>query len=159
MGVYPNSLAITMAGGKAPRYVWAVQDVGPTGVDVGLAGQMRFASGAVAQIYTGFRAPFVQGAQYVGNDGMIRTDVCWIPGMNTRSEPGSDTVIEISDRDGKQETIVVPASNPWQKEVEAMEACVIDGAAPVVPLSLSREFLKTALALYESARTGKAVEL
>jgi xylose dehydrogenase (NAD/NADP) len=159
VGVYTNSLAITMAGGKAPQTVWAVQDVGPTGVDVGLAGQMRFASGAVAQIYSGFRAPFVQGAQYVGNNGVIRTEVCWIPGMNTRSEPGSDTVIEISDRDGNQETIVVPASNPWQKEVEAMEACVIDGAAPVVPLSLSREFLKTALALYESARSGKAVEL
>jgi xylose dehydrogenase (NAD/NADP) len=152
VGVYTNSLAITMAGGKAPQTVWAVQDVG-------LAGQMRFASGAVAQIYSGFRAPFVQGAQYVGNNGVIRTEVCWIPGMNTRSEPGSDTVIEISDRDGNQETIVVPASNPWQKEVEAMEACVIDGAAPVVPLSLSREFLKTALALYESARSGKAVEL
>ncbi|MFN8565049.1 MAG: hypothetical protein U0703_26260, partial [Anaerolineae bacterium] len=78
---------------------------------------------------------------------------------NTRSEPGSETIIEVSDRDGNVEKIVVPASNPWQQEVEAMEACVIDGAAPVVPLSLSREFLKTALALQESARTGKAIEL
>ncbi|MFN8451522.1 MAG: hypothetical protein U0521_23785 [Anaerolineae bacterium] len=148
-----------MTGGHAPQQVWAVQDVGPTGVDVGLAGQMRFASGAVAQIYSGFRAPFVQGAQFVGNDGTIRIAVTWIPGMNTRSEPGSETIIEVSDRDGNVEKIVVPASNPWQQEVEAMEACVIDGAAPVVPLSLSREFLKTALALQESARTGKAIEL
>ena len=30
----------------------------------------------------------------------------------------------------------VPALNPWQEEVEAMEACVLDGAEPVVPLSL-----------------------
>jgi predicted dehydrogenase len=159
VGVYPNSLAITMAGGRAPQRVWAVQDVGPTGVDVGLAGQMRFANGTVAQIYAGFRAPFVQGAQFVGNDGVIRIDVSWIPGMNSRSEPGSDTIIEVSDRAGILEKVVVPASNPWQKEVEAMEACVIDGAAPVVPLSLSREFLKSALALYESARTGNVVEL
>ncbi len=139
--------------------VWAVQDVGESGVDVGLTCQMRFTSGTMAQIYCGFRAPFVQGAQFVGSDGVIRIQSSWIPGMSGRSEPGSDTLIELTDRAGHEEKIVIPASNPWQKEVEAMEACVIDGAKPVVPLSLSREFLKSALALYESARTGKLVEL
>jgi hypothetical protein len=40
-----------------------------------------------------------------------------------------------------------------------MEACVLDGATPNVPLSLSRDFLRCALALYESARTGRVVKL
>jgi predicted dehydrogenase len=79
--------------------------------------------------------------------------------MNGRSEHGPDSIIRLTDRDGREEQIVVPAANPWQKEVEAMEACVLDGSAPVVPLSLSREFLKSALALRESARTGRVVEL
>jgi xylose dehydrogenase (NAD/NADP) len=159
VGVYPNSLAITMAGGRAPRQVWAVQDIGETGVDVGLAGQMHFANGTIAQIYCGLRAPFVQDAQFVGSDGMIHIREPWIPGMSGRSQPGSDSIIELTDRAGHEEKIVVPASNPWQKEVEAMEACVIDGAGPIVPLSLSREFLKTARALHESARSGMLVEL
>lgn len=159
VGVYPNSLVISLAGGRAPERVWATQDIGETAVDVGLAAQMQFADGAVAQIYSGFRSPFVEGAQIIGTDGVIRLTKTWIPGMNTRSEHGPDTTIEMTDRDGNTETSTVPAANPWQEEVEAMEACVLDGAQPVVPLSLSREFLKSALALRESARTGKVVEL
>lgn len=159
VGVYPGSLVLSLAGGRSPERVWATQDVGESGVDVGLAAQMQFANGAVAQIYSGFRSPFVEGVQIIGSDGVIRVSKAWIPGMNTRSEHGPNTTIEFSDRDGKTETITVPASNPWQAEVEAMEACVLDGAEPVVPLSQSREFLRTALALHESARTGKAVEL
>lgn len=159
VGVYPNSLAITLAGGKAPEQVWATRDTGETGVDVSLTAQMHFAGGTTAQIYSGFRSPFVEGALLVGSDGMIRLPKTWIPGMNSRSEHGADSAIELTDRDGNTERIVVPASNPWQKEVEAMEACVIDGAEPVVTLSMSREFLKSAKALQESARTGQVVKL
>src|SRR5260221_2731948 len=86
VGVYPNSLAITMAGGRAPKRVWATQDVGETGVDVGLAAQLEFDNGAVAHIYSGFLSPFVEGAQFIGTDGMIRISKAWIPGMNGRSQ-------------------------------------------------------------------------
>ncbi len=159
VGVYPNSLVITMAGGRAPTRVWATQVIGETRVDVGLAGQLYFATGATAQIYSGFRSPFVEGAQFVGSEGVIRIDKAWIPGMNGRSEHGPDSIIRVTALDGRAEEIVVPAANPWQREVEAMEACVLDGAAPVVSLSLSREFLKSALALRESAHTGRIIEL
>ncbi len=159
VGVYPNSLVITMTGGRAPERVWAAQDTGETGVDVSLAAQLHFAGGAVAQIYSGLRSPFVEGAQFIGSNGMIRLEKSWIPGMDSRSAHGVDTVIELTDRDNSTEKITVPAANPWQKEIEAMEACVLDGAEPVVPLSASREFLKSALALRESARSGKIVEL
>ena len=159
VGVYPNSLSIMVTGGRAPQQVWAAQDVGETGVDVGMSAQLQFANGTVAQIYAGFRAPSVHGAQFIGTDGMIRVQSPWFAGMRGRTALGDDTVIEITNRDGTEEKIAVPASNPWQMEVEAMEACVLDGAPPVVPLSLSREFLKSALAEYESARTGKPVEI
>ncbi len=159
VGVYPNSLSISVTGGRAPQQIWAIQDVGETGVDVGMSAQLRFADGTVAQIYSGFRAPSVHGAQYIGTDGMIQTSAPWFPGMNGRTELGDDTVIIVTNRDGAEEQIVVPASNPWQMEVEAMEACVLDGASPVVPLSLSREFLKSALAVYQSARTGTLINI
>jgi D-xylose 1-dehydrogenase (NADP+, D-xylono-1,5-lactone-forming) len=159
IGVYPNSLSITVTGGRAPQQVWAVQEVGETGVDVGMSAQLRFANGTIAQIFASFRAPSLHGAQYIGTDGIIQTTEPWFPGMYNRTTLGKDTVIQITNRDGTQENITVPACNPWQMEVEAMEACVIDGSAPVIPLSLSREFLKSALAVYESARSGKPVNI
>ena len=159
VGVYPNSLSIMVTGGRAPQEVWAVQEIGESGVDVSMSAQLRFADDVVAQIYSGFRAPLVQGAQYIGTEGMIRTSAPWFPGMQGRTAFGADPVIQITNRDGSEENIALPATNPWQMEVEAMEACLLDGAAPVVPLSLSREFLRSALAVYESARTNKPVAL
>lgn len=40
-----------------------------------------------------------------------------------------------------------------------MEKCILDGAAPIVPLSLSRHFLRSALAIHEAAQTGQVVKL
>ena len=54
-------------------------------------------------------------------------------------------------------TIVIPAANQYQMEVDALAACILDGAQPVVPLSDSREFLITDLALYESANAERPV--
>jgi predicted dehydrogenase len=136
-----------------------MQDIGESGVAVGRAGPRRFAGGATAQIYSGLRAPFVQGAPIIGSAGLIGSDVGWIPGMNRRREPGPAAVSEFSDRAGRVERSPVPASNPWQQEVAAMAACVLDGAAPVVALRQSRAFLKSSLALRESARPGKLVAL
>ena len=64
-----------------------------------------------------------------------------------------------STHDGKREEIVTPAVSPYICEVQAMEACVLDGAEPVVPLSLSQQFLLSALGQYESARTGEVVTI
>jgi hypothetical protein len=59
----------------------------------------------------------------------------------------------------EEKDVTVITANPFLCEVEAMEACVLDGAIPNVPLSLSRDFLRCALALFESARTGQVVRL
>ncbi len=159
IGVYPNSFVISMTGGKAPERVWAAREIGETGVDVMLSAQMSFAGGTVAQIFSGLRTPFVEGALLVGSEGLIRLPKAWIPGMNGRSDNGPDSTIELTERDGNTKHIAVAASNPWQAEVAAMEACVIDGAKPIVPLTLSREFLKSSLALLESARTGRPLNV
>ncbi len=61
--------------------------------------------------------------------------------------------------DRNREVIRIPAVDAYEAEVKAMEACILDGANPVVPLDLSRSFLKSVLALYQSARTGQLVAL
>ncbi|HXV42765.1 MAG TPA: Gfo/Idh/MocA family oxidoreductase [Anaerolineae bacterium] len=154
VGVYPNSLAIVMAGAGAPVGIWASQIKGETGVDVSLIGQMKFANGVIAQISCGFRTPFREGVHIVGDKGIIQIIEPWKPGLQ-----GKESQFVFIGRDDARETLVVPAVNPYSAEVAAMEACILGGAEPVVPLSLSRDFLRSVLALYESAETGRMVTL
>jgi predicted dehydrogenase len=154
VGVYPNSMAIVMTGGAAPQAVWAHQLVGESGVDVGVRAQLRFANDAIAQISSGFRTPFRQGATFIGDRGVIHAPDPWKPGAT-----GSESQIIITDLAGQKEARTFPAIDPYLCEVQAMEACVLDDAQPVVPLSESREFLRSILAIYRSAESGQVVEL
>lgn len=154
VGVYPNSLAIVMTQAGAPVEVWASQIKGETGVDVSMVGQMKFANGVVAQISSGFRCPFRQGAHIVSSEGLVKISEPWKPHSS-----GQGSQIFFSTKDDVEETMTIPHSDPYQHEVEAMEACILDGAEPVVPLSLSRDFLRSVLALYESAESGQPVTL
>jgi predicted dehydrogenase len=154
VGVYPNSLAIVLVGAGAPVEVWASQIIGETGVDVSLMGQMEFANGVIAQISCGFRTPFREGVHIIGDKGIIQIIEPWKPGVY-----GKESYLIFQGRDDTKETLVVPATNPYSAEVAAMEACILDGAEPIVPLSLSRDFLRSVLALYESAATGRVVKL
>jgi predicted dehydrogenase len=120
-----------------------------------MTAQLKFANGVTAQISSGFRSPFRQGAHLVGNKGQIWISDPWKPG-NTGQQ---DSQIVYSTVDGAAETIVIPATDPYLCEVEAMEACILDGAEPMVPLSLSRNFLRSILAIYKSAASGEIVRL
>src|SRR5258706_1220183 len=55
------------------------------------------------------------------------------------------------------EDIIFSIYDPFLSEVEAMEACVLDSAEPIIPLNLSRVFLQSVLGLYEAARSGQVV--
>jgi xylose dehydrogenase (NAD/NADP) len=153
-GVYPNSLSISLAG--LPEEVWARQILGETGVDVAFDAQMRFSSGVVAQLSTGFRSPIRDGAYIVGDKGAIHLSDPW---RWRRGTPNQDSQIVFTSIEGEDKEVTVVTANPFLCEVEAMEACVLDDAVPNVPLSLSRDFLRCALALFESARTGQVVDL
>ncbi len=152
VGVYPNSLAITFLGEGAPEAVWASQIIGESGVDVALRGQMHFTSGKVAQISSGFRTPFREGAFIVGDAGILQIPEPWKPGLT-----GKDSTMILTTRDGSRQEITTRAVDPYLCEVQAMEACILDGAKPIVSLEDSRAFLRSALALYRSARTGEVV--
>ncbi len=153
VGVYPVSLAITFAGVGAPIEVWGSQITGDTGVDIAFMGQMRFANDVTAQISSGICSPRNRGLVIVGEDGMLELGHPTIP----MDVAGKKMKIEHTTRGGEKKTIVTPAANAYQMEVDALVACVLDKAKPVVPLSDSREFLITNLALYHSANTGRPV--
>lgn len=154
VGVYPNSLAVTMAHPAQPTHIFASQIVGETGVDVAMRGQILFAGGAVGQVSSSFRTPFREGAYVVGDEAILHIPEPWKPGLK-----GVESVMTLSHRDGSTEEIVTPAVDPYLCEVEAMERCVLDGGAPLLPLSRSRLFLQCVLAQYESARSGQVVAI
>lgn len=154
VGVYPNSMAIAMAGAGAPVEVWADQIIGETGVDVATRAQLKFTSGAIAQISSGFRTAFREAAYIVGDKGTVNILKPWKPGFD-----GQDSYVKLSAIDGSEETIVIPVTDPYSCEVQAMEACILDGAEPVVPLALSRNFLKSMLAIAQSAKSGRLVTI
>ena len=155
VGVYPTSMAVTIGGGL-PEEVWAQQIIGETGVDVTTIAQLRFAGpagAAVAQTSSGFRMPFRAGTVIVGDEAAISFPQPWKPSMN-----GEEAQIILTQRHGETETITIPGINPYLCEIQAMEACVLDGADPIVPLARSREILRTVLAIYESANTRLPVK-
>ncbi len=159
VGVYPVSLLLDLAQVGLPVEVIGTRIEGETGVDVEFAGQMRFPTGAIAQVSCGFRTPFRQGASIAGTGGILQLNEPWIPGMASRTERGQDSHIALIAADGTQRNLVVASANPWQAEVAAMEACVLDGGKPIVPLRKSREILRTVLALRQSAENRKLVAL
>ena len=158
VGVYPNSMAITMAiaDGRScsPKSVMASQIVGETGVDVAMRGHLDFGEGLVAQISSSFRTPFIEGTTLLGDEGILHIPEPWKPGIN-----GEESRMTFTHRTGNSTSIVTPAKNPYLCEVEAMEACILDGADPVLPLSTSRVFLQSVLAMLESSKSGQAVTL
>ena len=60
---------------------------------------------------------------------------------------------------GEETSVSFPDPDPYESEIAAMESCILDGASPIVPLSLSRQILQTILALYRSAESGRPVSL
>lgn len=157
VGVYPNSLALVMAAaagaGELPEEVWADKIVGETGVDVAMRAQLRFANGLVAQISSGLRTPLREAAHIIGDRGAIHLVETWKPGLT-----GKESVCHITTIQGESTTLVTPAVNPYLCEVQAMERCVLDGAAPLVPLSRSRNFLRSALAIHAAAAGQRPVK-
>ena len=87
VGVYPNSLSIVMAGGRAPKEVWAQQIVGESGVDVAMRAMLNFGDGLVAQIASGFRTPFREAAYLVGDQAMLQIVEPWKPGVAGSRQP------------------------------------------------------------------------
>lgn len=153
VGVYPVSLAVVFAGVGAPVEVWATQIIGETHVDIAFMGQMRFANGVNSQFSSGIRSPRDQGMVIVGEEGILELSYPTVPA----NVAGKNMKIEHTTKDGTKKTTVIPVTNPYHMEVDALVACVLDGASPVVPLSDSREFLITNLALLQSANTGRPV--
>jgi predicted dehydrogenase len=150
VGCYPISFARFIANAE-PVEVFGWQVTGASGVDAVFSGQLRFASGLLAQFDCGFRAPYRTAMEMVGTTGAIE--------LGSPFKPAGGEWIAIK-RGDRVELIESPrASHLYQGEIEDMERAVLNNQPPRISLENSRGNVATILALLESARSGQAVRL
>ena len=152
VGVYPLSYAQYMMG-SAPEWVLGSQWVGEFGVDETFCGQMGYPGGRIAQISCSFRSPYHTFMEIIGTEGRL---------VSTRPFTGVEEEtcrLTFYDASGKAKEIPVPQEYLYQGEVEDMHTAILEGAPGYLSLAETRNHVKTVLALYESAKSGKVVKL
>ncbi|MCH2131123.1 MAG: Gfo/Idh/MocA family oxidoreductase [Pirellulaceae bacterium] len=153
--------------GQEPQEVLASQVSSDRGVDLSLAAQLHFPSGALAQFYCSFQAFGHVEGDLVGTEGRIQITSPWV------NQPGYDAHVHWIRHDGSLprgtwddgmlnqtvDTKTYGNTNAYQDEVDSMVASILDNAPPEIPLSDSRQNTAVILALLQSAREHKSVTL
>lgn len=147
VGCYPVSISRFLVG-REPSRVVGWQRCGESGTDDVFVGMLDF-DGPLAQFDCGFRAPFRTVLEIVGTDGIIEVPTPFKPGPSERI---------LIRRGDATETIEVSSGALYLGEVEDFTDAVLLGRAPRVSFADSRGNTQTLVALYESARIGRAVQ-
>ena len=149
VGCYPVSFARTVLGDE-PEEVFGQQVVGPTGVDLAFAGQMRFPNDVLVQFDCGFNAPFRMHVTIVGTEGVLDVPRAYKPGVE------STLVL----RRGDDETVIpVEGGELYRGEIEDLADAVLEGRTPRVTLADSRANTMALLALYHAAQENRPIRL
>lgn len=152
VGVYPLSFAQYVYGG-APQWVLGAQAVGDTGVDESFTGLMGYAGGGMAQIASSLLTPFYTQATVLGAEGRLELN------RPFTGQHESQRRLTFTPADGEPQEVPVPEAELYAGEIEDMHAAILDGAAPYLRLEETRDHVRTALALYESAASGRPVQM
>jgi D-xylose 1-dehydrogenase (NADP+, D-xylono-1,5-lactone-forming) len=148
VGCYPVSFARYLVGGE-PTEAFGWQVVGPSGIDEGFYGQLRFGPDVFAQFDSGFRAAFRTRLEVVGRAGSIV--------VPRPFKPTPQETILVTRGDEVEEVAVTGPSELYLGEVEDMADAVQHGRPPAVSLAESRGNVAALVALYRSAREGRPV--
>ena len=154
IGIYPITITQVLMEGP-PSWVFGCQQTGETGVDEVFIGQMGYSSGpdgeVLAQFSSSFKSPYHTFLEILGTEGRMYLTR---PFNNLK-----ELQLFLTDRKGKTKQIKVQKKSLYLGEVEDLQAAILDGTAPAISLEETRNHVRTALALYESARTGQVVKL
>ena len=152
---------------EEPSEVTALSMAGPSGVDLSLAGQMRFACGAIGQFFSSLASFAHVEADLHGTTGRIKLTSPWVNQLNRDihvhlirhdGSPPQSTWDDGMDHQAT-ETRTFRRANGYEHEVASMVGSILDGAEPVVSLADSRCNIGAILGLLESVRTGTTVKL
>jgi xylose dehydrogenase (NAD/NADP) len=149
IGIYPVSFCRWILG--EPERVFAWQTLTDGGVDAATAGVLHFPGGQTATFDCSFRQTFRTQVEVSGSEAALIIDRPFL------IKPESRMIVR--DKQDHEEQAGDVRPDPYQCEVEAVAAAVLDGAPLPVPLSWSRANIATLVALYGSARLGAPVSL
>ena len=150
VGCYPVGYARYLLGAE-PVEAFGWQAVGPSGIDEGFYGQLRFGPDVFAQFDSGFRAAFRTRLEVVGRAGTIVVERPF--------KPTPREAILLTRGDTTEEVEVTGPEELYLGEVEDMADAVLLGRPAAVSLAESRGNVAALLALYQSARAGAPVAL
>ncbi len=154
VGIYPISFTQYLMS-SPPSWVFGSQQTGETGVDEVFTGQMGFTRQnheVLAQISCSFKTPFHIFMEIIGTEGRL-----YLTRPFTNLDQGRQLLY--TSKRGKTRKIGVPKKSLYLGEVEDLQSAILDGTDPYISLEETRNHVRTALALYDSARTGKVVKL
>ena len=149
VGCYPISYTRFIIGAE-PLEVYGQQVTGSTGIDDSFFGQMKFPGDIYAQFDSGFRTPYRTHMEIIGSEGTITIPSPFKPGLDEKILLAAADVTEAID---------VPAQELYIGEVEDMADCILTSKAQRVSLAESRANVAAIVALLESAKTGRPVQL
>jgi predicted dehydrogenase len=163
LGSYQVSFArFVMRANPVEVAAWQVSS--DRGVDLTFAGQMRFPSGVVAQFTCSLQSAARWSLELIGSAGRISLDIPWAqrPGeashVHLYGESAaarsvfSDAALDLV------ETFEFAGRSAYHCEIEAMEAAILDRAAPVISLNDSRDNVVALEALHAAARGGCVIK-
>jgi D-xylose 1-dehydrogenase (NADP+, D-xylono-1,5-lactone-forming) len=148
VGCYPVSMARFLAGAEPIEVVgWERQ--GASGIDERFVGMLDFGH-VLAQFDCGFASPLRTHLEVVGSEGVLSVAVPFKPGLE-----GSIVLT----RGDAVEPLAIEGQALYAGEIEDFADAVLNGQPPRVSLAESRGNVAALVALYESARSGRAVRL
>ena len=149
LGCYPVSYARYLADAE-PLEVFGWQVIGASGVDEVFSGQLRFPGEVLAQFQASFRLPYNAVMELAGTKGALRVPTPFLESQ--------DVVLQLVHGD-HSEIIPTPGPDRYLLEVENLSAAILEGQPPRISLAHSRANVATLVALLQSAREGRPVNL
>jgi predicted dehydrogenase len=141
VGCYAVSGARLVAGSE-PARVFGEETLAPSGVDMRFAGLLRFPTGVIATITSGFTTDHAS-LEAIGDAGTLLLRNPW---------SGEGRVLWLGDRE-----VPVTPDDPYRLELENMSAAILGDAAPLLGRHDALGQARTIAALYEAAASGTAV--
>lgn len=143
VGCYAVSGARLVAG-LEPTRVLGEQTLAPSGVDMTFGGLLRFTTGVIATVASGFTSDHAS-LEAIGDAGSLLLRSPW---------QGEARALWLGDRE-----VPITPDDPYRLELENMSAAILGEAEPLLGREDAMGQARTIAALYESAATGAAVAM
>jgi predicted dehydrogenase len=150
VGCYAVSIARLVAE-QEPVTALGCATMTSEGIDESFTGLLRFGGDIVATIHSSFRAAYRTALEVAGSDGVLR--------IRNPFKPGPREAIDIERGDHVDRIVVDGSPILFVRQIEDFVAAVLDARQPTVSLRESRGNAAALAALYESARTGRAMQI